>query len=360
MSKELSNAVSSTGVIPLSWVTAGGNENYLNLGDALSPVIVSMLSGLPIRHVAAKSEKVRMAAVGTIGHMFAGGDVSFWGTGTSPNLNPTQTDKPKIPYSRPSDTTLSVYATRGPFTRRILAPDLSGPAVYGDPLWLLPRFHSAPSKKRYELGVILHLSELSDREYEPHPKPDSRRHEISEDDSRTVKLINTVTPVSIASLRERLDEILSCKRIVSTSLHGMVFAESYGIPCLYFSPRAKAAGLGRIDLKNEEGLDLRFVDLYRGIEETHLDVWYQPRNERTDWEALIKTIDTVWAPKHLKENRLIEAFPLPLNPLKKGSTGSAFDHPTITALPVVKYKESTIKAAARNWSLSSLRRALWR
>ncbi|MGO4440794.1 polysaccharide pyruvyl transferase family protein [Rhizobium sp. RAF56] len=349
------NVVSSSGAVPLSWVTASGKETYLNLGDALSPVIVSMLSGLPITHVAAKSPAVRMAAVGTIGHMFSGGSVSFWGTGTSPNLNPNQTDQPKIPYSRPRDTQVSVHATRGPFSRRILGPDASGPAVYGDPLWLLPRFHEAPKEKRYELGVILHLSELSDRAHEAHPKPNSVRHQISPDDRNSVRLINTVTRVSVAGLRERLDEILSCKRIISTSLHGMVFAESYGIPCLYFSPRAAKAALGRIDLSSEQGIDLRFVDLYGGLEETLLDVWYQPRGERTDWEAVIKTIDRIWRPKYLQEDRLIEAFPLPRRLLEKGPTGSAFDHPIISALPMRKGHGEVISDAVGGWLMKRLR-----
>lgn len=333
MSQELLEIVRSRKSIPLSWVTTNSDQNYLNLGDALSPVIVSMMSGLPVEHTASKSDTVRLAAVGTIGHMFAGGNVSFWGTGTSPNANPNQTEQPKVAYARPVNTKIHTYATRGPFSRRILAPDATGPAVYGDPLWLLPRFHGAPKKKTYELGVILHLSELADRAYDAHPKADSRRHDITVDDRRAIKLINTVTPVSVEGLRERLDEILACKRVVSTSLHGMVFAESYGIPCLYFSPRAKTAGLGRIDLTSEEGLDLRFVDLYRGLGQDHLDVWYQPRTEVTNWEALIRTIDEVWEPKYFSEDPLIESFPLPLCMLEKGVTGSAFDHPLIRSVP---------------------------
>ncbi len=334
MSQALKEIVASTGAIPLSWVSKTTSQNYLNLGDALSPVMVSFLSGLPVRHVAAKSEQTRLAAVGTIGHMFAGGDVSFWGTGTSPHLNPNQSDAEKISYSVPRNTRMTVYATRGPFTRRILMPDAATSGVYGDPLWLLPRFHTAPVEKRYELGVILHLSELADRSYEANPKEDHNRYEISSVDSGAVRLINTVTAPTIAALRERLDEILACKRIVSTSLHGMVFAESYGIPCLYFSPRASRAGLGHVDLTSEEGIDLRFNDLYRGLGQTSLDVWYQPRRQNTDWDALIRTIDGVWYRKTLDEEALIEAFPLPLSALGKGATGSAFDHPLISGVPV--------------------------
>lgn len=346
MSQALKEIVASTGAIPLSWVSKTSRQNYLNLGDALSPVMVSFLSGLPVRHVAAKSEQTRLAAVGTIGHMFQGGEVSFWGTGTSPHLNPNQSNADKVPYSRPRDTRITVYATRGPFTRRVLLPEATAPGIYGDPLWLLPRFHSAPVEKRYELGVILHLSELADRNYQAHPKQDHVRYEIEPSDAGTVRLINTVTAPTVNALRERLDEILACKRIVSTSLHGMVFAESYGIPCLYFSPRASQAGVGHVDLTAEDGIDLRFNDLYRGLGQTSLDVWYQPRRQKTNWDALIRAIDQTWHPKTLDEEALIEAFPLPISPLGKGATGTAFDHPLISGVPVSK---PTGLATAASW-----------
>ncbi len=342
MSNSLKEVVASTGTIPLSWVGQTASQNYLNLGDALSPVIVSFMSGLPIKHVAAKSDEVRLAAVGTIGHMFKGGDVSFWGTGTSPHLNPNQSGVEKIPYSRPRDTKISIHATRGPFTRQVLGGDTSGPAVYGDPLWLLPRFHQAPVEKRYELGVILHLSELADRSYEAVPLPDHQRYRLSDADSSSVKLISTVTAPTVGALRDRLDDILACKRIVSTSLHGMVFAESYGIPCLYFSPRASKAGLGRVDLSSPDAIDLRFVDLYRGLGYSSLDVWYQPRRQETDWKALIETIDRVWFAKTLNEDALMEAFPIPASPLAKGPTGSAFDHPLVSGMATKSKKRGAL------------------
>lgn len=341
MSNSLKEVVASTGTIPLSWVGQSAKQSYFNLGDALSPVIVSFLSGLPVKHVAAKSRETRLAAVGTIGHMFRGGDVSFWGTGTSPHLNPHDAPTEKVPYSRPQDTTITTYATRGPFTREVFGLDQTGPAIYGDPLWLLPRFHAAPKEKRFELGVILHLSELADRNYVATPKSEYLRYRLSGADETSVKLINTVTAPTTAALRERLDDILSCKRIVSTSLHGMVFAESYGIPCLYFSPRASRAGLGKIDFSEPDVIDLRFNDLYRGLGQTALDVWYQPRSKPTDWGELIRAIDSVWFPKTLDEDALIEAFPLQVAPLSKGPTGSAFDHPSLSRMIPPKPEPST-------------------
>lgn len=332
MSSDLLDIVASKAAIPVSWVTPPVGENYLNLGDALSPVIVSMMSGLPVTHAPSKSRQTRLAAVGTIGHMMAGGHVHVWGTGTSPNLNPGQHADEKIPYTRPADTRFTFHATRGPFSRRVLGSD--GPAVYGDPLWLLPHFHDAPVEKTHELGVILHLAELSERTFDARPKDTEGRHHVAPSEAGSVKLINTVTPTTIAALRERLDEILSCKRIVSTSLHGMVFAESYGIPCLYFSPRSRSTGLGRIDLSDESGvIDLRFVDLYRGLGLSDLDIWYQPRQVKTNWQAVIDAIDRVWAPKVFDDKPLIDSFPLPLAMMGKGARGSAFDAPLIAALP---------------------------
>jgi hypothetical protein len=334
VSSDLLDIVASKAAVPVSWVTPPAGDDYLNLGDALSPVIVAMMSGLPVTHVPSKSSKTRLAAVGTIGHMMAGGHVHVWGTGTSPNLNPGQHGQEKVAYGRPDNTRFTFHATRGPFSRRVLGAQASDPAVFGDPLWLLPHFHDAPREKTHELGVILHLAELSERTFDARPKDTEGRHHVSASEKGSVKLINTVTPTTIPALRQRLDEILSCKRIVSTSLHGMVFAESYGIPCLYFSPRSRSTGLGRVDLSDESGvIDLRFVDLYRGLGLSELDVWYQPRNAKTDWQAVIAAIDRVWARKVFDDRPLINAFPLPLAMMGKGSGGSAFDAPLIASLP---------------------------
>jgi hypothetical protein len=210
---------------------------------------------------------------------------------------------------------MSVYATRGPLTARLLAgADFVHRGVYGDPVWLLPRYlKPRTAEKKYELGVILHLSELTDRAYEAHPKPEHRRYQVPAELQSSIRLINTVTSVDSIGLQERVEEIWSCKRIVSTSLHGLVFAESFGIPCLYFSPTESGGAETRVLDANDEKVDRRMRDLYLGLGETKLRLYKQPRTEATNWEALIAAIDRLWSPiEWAGEDALFNSFPLPI------------------------------------------------
>jgi hypothetical protein len=149
-------------------------------------------------------------------------------------------------------------------------------------------------------------------------------------------LLNTVTPKSVDGLKQRLDDILSCKRIVSTSLHGMVFAESYGIPCLYFGVRGPNKGLATIDLNvdDEKQIDTRFTDLYLGMGKPHLPIYVQNRKLPTDWADVMRAVDKAWQPIDFDPQPMIEACPLPVNPIKAPEGGTIFDHPLIRGLPL--------------------------
>ncbi len=225
-----------------------------------------------------------------------------------------------------------IAATRGPVSEHLLSGGKGGPGVYGDPVWVLPRFYKPAVKKKWKVGVILHLSELADRSYEAKPRDNIRRFDIPEALKDDIHLITTVTPIDVAALGDKIDEILACERIVSTSLHGMVIAESYGIPCLNFAPNGPNKGLATVKLDPNGDLDLRIVDLYQGLGQTELKLYVQPRGEPTDWADVIAAIDSAWKPVTLDEDRLINAFPLPLNMLKAPEGGTIWQHPVLQGL----------------------------
>jgi hypothetical protein len=327
--------VEEYGRVPLSWSGSTSKMSYLNFGDALSPVMVVLCGGLPVERIPFKSVTPRVAAVGTIGHGIVGGNAYFWGTGSSNYRNPSAPEAERELYRPPEASEFQFFATRGPVSREILsgAKPPAG-AVYGDPVWLLPRFYRPKIEKRWELGVILHLSELTDREYDAHPSPAHRRYEIPAEFRDSVHLINTVTRISSDALKDRLDEILACKRIVSTSLHGMVIAESYDIPCLYFAPHgASPLGEARSRPEPSSGLDLRIVDLYSGLRTPELTYYVQPRPKPTDWAGLIAAIDRLWKPVIFDDEPLLQSFPLGARPLPAAAPGTTiFDHPLIKDL----------------------------
>lgn len=330
---DFQSVVDARDAIPLSWAGSTTKMDYLNFGDALSPVMVALCTSRAIQRVPSRSETPRMAAVGTIGHGLNGGEVYVWGTGCSPWSNPHALAAERVPYTPPADTDLRVHATRGPLSWRLLAgqkPDVS--ATFGDPVWMLPRFYPNTVAKRWDIGVILHLSELTDRGLEAHPLPQYLRYAIPETETSSVHLINTITPISASGLRDKIDEILACRRIVSTSLHGMVIAESYGIPCLYFSPHGDTAGLRRIAPSVEVGLDPRIVDLYQGLGVESLPIYAQNRKMPTDWSALVRAIDTAWSPVTLNEDALLRALPVQPKLLRARPGETVFEHPLIASM----------------------------
>ncbi|MGO4845302.1 polysaccharide pyruvyl transferase family protein [Inquilinus sp. 2KB_12] len=345
MMNSLLRATRDAGQIPLSWAGSTKEMDYLNFGDALSPVMVALLSGLDIERIPTKSRSVRMGAVGTIGHGFEGGEVWFWGTGCSNWKNPSAPMNERARFTVPPESLFHVPATRGPVSARLLGGRTSG-GVYGDPVWLLPRFYKPKIEKKWDLGVILHLSELADRALEAHPRPEYKRFQIPAEFEGRVHLISTVTPIGIGGLQDKMDEILACRRIVSTSLHGMVIAESYGIPCLYFSPAGTEPGLTITELDPDGPTDLRIVDLYTGIGKEKIWSYGQPRALETDWQDVLETIDDVWEPVGIDEDALINAFPLDVKPVAAAAGGTVWDHPVLQKL-VLQHSVDELRKADR-------------
>lgn len=192
-----------------------------NLGDAISPVIVSHLSGRPVVHTGDRA-RGKLVAVGSILNRARNGDV-VWGSGL------ISAD------SRPKGTRIRVTAVRGPRTAAIVrALGIECPAVYGDPGCLLPRLFPRPREAapRYALGVI----------------PHHRDQELLALEDSAIRFIDIMSPPEafLAALWE-------CERVVSSSLHGIIFAEAYGIPAQWLELSDRVLGGGH-----------KFADYYEG------------------------------------------------------------------------------------------------
>ena len=101
----------------------------------------------------------------------------------------------------------SFVAVRGPLTRMVIKAEI--PEVYGDPALLLPLFCKHPVEKKYRIGVVPHYHD---------------RALISITDP-AILVINVANPWPTV-----VDAIRSCEVILSSSLHGLIVAEAYGIP----------------------------------------------------------------------------------------------------------------------------------
>jgi hypothetical protein len=123
---------------------------------------------------------------------------------------------------------------RGPYTRnRIIFLGGSCPRIYGDPGLLLSNIIDE-SKKEYDLGIIPHVVDY-DIVKERYP-------------SENVIDLKTTDPFEIVK------EITKCRKIISSSLHGIICAHSFNIPAAWcnFS-------------YNLKGDNIKFEDYYSSV-----------------------------------------------------------------------------------------------
>ena len=108
-----------------------------------------------------------------------------------------------------------VCAVRGPLTRaKIIEQGVDCPEVFGDPALLLPLFYR-PRRDvpRARLGIVPHYVDKQNPFL------------------RTLALVEEVKLIDIeSSISNVIDEICSCDFIASSSLHGLIVADAYGIP----------------------------------------------------------------------------------------------------------------------------------
>ena len=134
-----------------------------------------------------------------------------------------------------------ICAVRGPLTRgRLLALGIDCPDVYGDPALLLPLIYTSQTEKKYKYGFIPHY--------------------IDYDLSHVVKFreehpdILFIKFEGYTSWYNVIDQINSCEKIISSSLHGLIVSDAYGIPNV------------RILLSdNIVGGDFKFKDYFGGV-----------------------------------------------------------------------------------------------
>lgn len=178
----------------------------INMGDELSRSIVTSILALEGKSLLSKRTTAgRLLAIGSIIHFSKPGD-TIWGSGING----------KRPHDSLNTNGLRFSAVRGPFTREILLEKGAAvPEVYGDPGLLAPLFMA---KKAFP------HAEPSDFLVVPH---------LNEDLAKYQDYADKLLPPNL-SPGEFIGRMLGAKLVVSSSLHGIILAEAYGIPAVYF------------------------------------------------------------------------------------------------------------------------------
>ena len=187
-----------------------------NLGDSLSPVIVNyMLQKKGICADRTVSSTKHLYAVGSV--LTAGiQDCTVWGSGV---LNT------KLAY-RLKKRSFDVRALRGPLSRAVMLDyGYKAPAVYGDPSLLLPEIYQPQNVTKTEkIGLVIH------KDYKMSQMPNS--HSPGEE----IVTLNICTN----DYEQYVDRMVSLKKVISSSLHGIILAEAYGIPAILLKPQVDA------------------------------------------------------------------------------------------------------------------------
>lgn len=244
-----------------------------NWGDRISPVICKMVSGCEVVH--AKVTDCDMIAVGSIlsrvkEHIFAK-RIHVWGSGF---IQPVRKHK----------TRHYIHALRGKKSADILINvDVK---VFGDPGLLCDRLipgHESVAK-RYEVGIVPHYSQRNHPEVLTFLKKHPEAFFID----------------IFSKPLEFLHKLSHCQFIISSSLHGLVAADSLGIPNCRF----------RVVNKDDiVGGDFKFEDYY-----SIYDVDLPPTITLTEFSPLLKDdIMRSYSRPNLPaiKESLIAAFPFP-------------------------------------------------
>jgi pyruvyltransferase len=168
-----------------------------NFGDYLSKVIVERILGRPVYYRPLSSKERILLAAGSILHYARDGDV-IWGSGFREN-----------PIGENRFHQIDVRAVRGPVTRNfLLQMGIPCPEVYGDPAilmgYLFPEFKK--EEPIYDYIIIPN---------------------IGEKDCFTLYK-NVVLPTE--PWEEIIKKMLKSRLVISSSLHGIIVAESFGVP----------------------------------------------------------------------------------------------------------------------------------
>jgi hypothetical protein len=194
----------TVGVIPAYWW-----DGHPNFGDALTPWLLRPRGVLPFLTAPSQSHMVGVGSI--LEHLPDDYEGTIWGTGLMYDAAFS------LPKAR-------VLAVRGALTRdRIDAP---ADVTLGDP-GLLAADVVRRRDVRYELGFLPHSNHF--------PSPQTRDLR-SREDSRIHFIDVRRSPDFVVR------EISRCRHVLSTSLHGLVVADSFGIPAAWASLEPELMG----------------------------------------------------------------------------------------------------------------------
>lgn len=204
------------------------NETPYNLGDSLGMVICQYLLNQKNYNIDAYvPEKKHLFTVGSniFGSNIKGNyqNATIWGSGIIKEPTIGVTFFQKIARRK-----LDIRAVRGPLTREILLKfGHKCPDRYGDPAILMPLIYQPKVGKRRSYSIVLQF--VHERKFRAN-HPNEYMVSMNTNDYKAV-----------------IDEIVASEIVYTSSLHGIILAETYGVPAVFFRGLSKNADFKYLD-----------------------------------------------------------------------------------------------------------------
>ena len=211
LARDIGTRLSHPRAIPLVYFT-----DIPNVGDLLNEYLIPRIAGRPVVKVRSAMLPHLRCIGSLLGSSSAASDI--WGSGSIDGA------KPRRRLSRKN-----IHALRGTRTldvvNRILDDDLTGLPL-GDPALLMPLFFLPPPARPHGIGIIPHFSD-----------EDRIRHFLTQIKSG---------PFRVISVRQQpeafVSELCGCEAVFSSSLHGLILADAYGIANKWITVSDKLLG----------------------------------------------------------------------------------------------------------------------
>lgn len=226
-------------IVVRAWVRFNGYKlKHNNWGDDINRFLLEGLTGrqvvfVPNSRICEIIIGKRYSVIGSVISIYNQNNVSICGSGI---LLPEQKIRGKP---------LRIYSVRGPETRRVLLENgISCEEKYGDPALLLPLVYIPKIKKTQKYAIIPHIN-------------------TKEDISDIVSAFQSAVIIDMAKYEEWvsvIDAICSSEYVISESLHGLIVAETYGIPCVWVEFQ-----------DHSKDWSFKFIDFFESIGKTNCE-----------------------------------------------------------------------------------------
>ena len=158
-------------------------------------------------------------------------------------------------------------AVRGPETYNYLkSKNYKVSEVFGDPAVLLPKYYNPKHEKTHDLGIIPHYVDFKK----------VNNWYANNDSIKVIDLLNN-------NIEDVVDDILSCNKIISSSLHGLIVSHAYYIPAVLVKFSDKLYGDG-----------VKFIDYFKSVKLKPYDsVFIDEKPKNTFLETLFTNYEVL-------------------------------------------------------------------